>query len=165
MLNYRETSSTLTKKFLGRPLTETGYCSCEGFNWTISTGLCKITCGCLMFTWSDCSENPAPWSETVPLRNCFCTRTESKWFSNRQKARRRPIVDLCWDEAQFQLSGAVDKQNCRYSSEETPRELHQRPFHNSKLSVWCAISNVAVWGPYFENFEEADLMAPTVRFL
>ena len=32
---------------------------------------------------------------------------------------------------------------------ENPRELHQRPLHTAKVSVWCSISKVGIIGPYF----------------
>ena len=43
-------------------------------------------------------------------------------------------------------------QNFRYWAQENPRELHQRPLHSAKVTVWCAISKFGVIGPYF--FEE-----------
>jgi hypothetical protein len=30
-----------------------------------------------------------------------------------------------------------------------PIELHERPLHNSKVTVWCAISSFGIIGPYF----------------
>lgn len=56
------------------------------------------------------------------------------------------------DEAHFHLSGAVNKQNFRYWSDNNPRQVHERPLHSPKVTVWCAISKFGVIGPYF--FEE-----------
>ena len=56
------------------------------------------------------------------------------------------------DEAHFYVCGSVNKQNFRYWAQENPRELHQRPLHSAKVTVWCAISKFGVIGPYF--FEE-----------
>jgi len=56
------------------------------------------------------------------------------------------------DEAHFHLDGYVNKQNCRFWAAENPRELHQRPLHTAKVSVWCGFSKVGIVGPYF--FEE-----------
>ena len=56
------------------------------------------------------------------------------------------------DEAHFHLSGMVNKQNFRYWTDTNPQELHQRPLHSPKVTVWCAMGNFGVWGPYF--FEE-----------
>lgn len=56
------------------------------------------------------------------------------------------------DEAHFHLSGAVNKQNFRYWAAENPQQVHERPLHSPKVTVWCAVSQVGVIGPYF--FEE-----------
>lgn len=56
------------------------------------------------------------------------------------------------DEAHFHLSGCVNRQNMRYWSNRNPRELHERPLHSQRLTVWCALSRVGIIGPYF--FEE-----------
>ena len=48
----------------------------------------------------------------------------------------------------------------RYWSGNNPRELHERPLHSDKVTVWCALSRVGVIGPYF--FEE-DNHAVTVN--
>lgn len=61
------------------------------------------------------------------------------------------------DEAHFHLSGCVNKQNMRYWSGTNPRELHQRPLHSDRVTVWCALSRVGIIGPYF--FEENDRAA------
>jgi hypothetical protein len=36
-----------------------------------------------------------------------------------------------------------------YWSHNNLRELHQRPLHSPKVTVWCAIFDFGVWGPYF----------------
>ena len=56
------------------------------------------------------------------------------------------------DEAHFHLSGSVNKQNMRYWSSENPKELHQRPQHALRVTVWCVLSRVGIIGPWF--FEE-----------
>ena len=56
------------------------------------------------------------------------------------------------DEAHFRLSGDVNKQNMRYWSPDNPRQLHQRPLHSQRVTVWCALSRVGIIGPWF--FEE-----------
>jgi len=58
----------------------------------------------------------------------------------------------CSNEAHFHLSGTVNKQNFRYWAENDPRDLHQRPLHSPRVTVWCAVSHLDVVGPYF--FEE-----------
>lgn len=56
------------------------------------------------------------------------------------------------DEAHFHISGCVNKQNMRYWSETNPREIHQKPLHSDRVTVWTAISREGIIGPYF--FEE-----------
>ena len=45
------------------------------------------------------------------------------------------------DEAHFHLNNTVNKQNFRYWASENPRELHQRPLHSPKVTVWCGMGN------------------------
>lgn len=59
------------------------------------------------------------------------------------------VVIFMSDEAHFHLSGEVNKQNCRYWAETNPRQLHERPLHSPRVTVWCAISRRCVIGPYF----------------
>lgn len=64
------------------------------------------------------------------------------------------------DEAHFHLSGYVNKQNFRYWAQGNPAQLHQRPLHSTKVTVWCAVSCHGVIGPYF--FEDERGTAVTV---
>jgi hypothetical protein len=85
-------------------------------------------------------------------------------LSERDQANRRAVsaeiveqvsaaaVLLCSDEAHFHLSGAVNKQNFRYWAERNPREPQERPLHSPRVTVWCAVADFGVIGPYF--FEE-----------
>lgn len=68
------------------------------------------------------------------------------------------IVHNLWmsDEAHFHLSGYVNKQNFRYWSDTNPRQLHQRPLHSSKVTVWCALSSSGIIGPYFFENERGE---------
>jgi len=70
------------------------------------------------------------------------------------------VILMTSDEAHFHLEVYVNKQNCRFWASENPRELHQRPLHTAKFSVWCGISNVGIVGPYF--FEEEEGATVTV---
>ena len=65
------------------------------------------------------------------------------------------------DEAHFHLCGTVNKQNFRYWSMENPHQLHQAPLHSPKVTVWCAVSEDRIWGPYF--FEDSDGRTVTVN--
>ena len=85
-------------------------------------------------------------------------------LSERDYANRRAVsaeileqvpataVLLSSDEAHFHISGAVNKQNFRYWAERNPRELQERPLHSPRVTVWCAVADFGVIGPYF--FEE-----------
>jgi hypothetical protein len=53
------------------------------------------------------------------------------------------------DEAHFELTGNVNCQNCRYWSRENPNEIHQRPLHSEKVTVWCGVARFGVIGPFF----------------
>jgi hypothetical protein len=67
----------------------------------------------------------------------------------------RAAVVLFSDEAHFHLCGSVNKQNFRYWAENNPRQIHERPLHSPKVTVWCTISDLGIWGPYF--FEEDNV--------
>jgi hypothetical protein len=67
---------------------------------------------------------------------------------------------LISDEAHFHSSGFVNQQNFHYWSATNPIELHERPLHSSKVTVWCAISSFEIIGPYF--FENEREKAVTV---
>jgi hypothetical protein len=66
------------------------------------------------------------------------------------------------DETHFHLSGTVNKQNFHYWAAENPQELHQRPLHSPRVTVWCAFTEFGMWGPYF--FEENGLTVTSNRY-
>ncbi|KAF2354978.1 hypothetical protein FHG87_014267 [Trinorchestia longiramus] len=66
------------------------------------------------------------------------------------------------DEAHFHLSGSVNEQNCRYWKKDNPRELHQRPLHSPKATVWCAVSK---FGPYFFEEDGRSVTVNSQRYL
>jgi hypothetical protein len=61
-------------------------------------------------------------------------------------------VLLNGDEAHFHTSGAINNQNFCYWAEPNPCELQERPLHSPCVTVWCAVADFVVIGPYF--FEE-----------
>lgn len=61
-------------------------------------------------------------------------RTERIWFS---------------DEAHFWLNGHVNKQNHHFWARENPHIFETTTLKPEKLTVWCAISEVGIVGPYF----------------
>ena len=69
------------------------------------------------------------------------------------------------DEAHFHLDGYVNKQNCRFWAAENPRQLHQRPLHTAKVSVWCGISKVGIVGPYSFEEEWATVTVTSERYV
>jgi hypothetical protein len=66
---------------------------------------------------------------------------------------------LLSDEVHFHFHGTVNKQNSRYSSASNPHELHQRPFYDSKIPVWCAVWSTEVSGPYFFEYEDGQVIS------
>lgn len=69
------------------------------------------------------------------------------------------------DEAHFHLSGYVNKQNMRYWADTNPRELHQRPLHSPKVTVWCAISSAGIIGPWFFEENEETVTVNSERYV
>ncbi|GFT98179.1 DUF4817 domain-containing protein [Trichonephila clavipes] len=53
------------------------------------------------------------------------------------------------DEAPFHLSGPTNKQNFGYRAAEKPQPLHQSPLHSPRVTVWYAVAEFIVRGPYF----------------
>ena len=69
------------------------------------------------------------------------------------------------DEAHFHLCGSVNKQNMRYWAYTNPRELHQRPLHSPKVTVWCAISSSGIIGPWFCEENEVAVTVNSHRYV
>ena len=90
------------------------------------------------------------------MRRQFCERMMAKVNEDED------FISNLWmsDEAHFHLNGFVNKQNFRYWAQRNPAQLHQRPLHSNKVTVWCAMSSYGVIGPYF--FENDDGLATTV---
>ena len=57
------------------------------------------------------------------------------------------------DEAYFYLTEAINKQNNRLWLTERLGDWIEKPLHDAKVLVWCAITSRKVYGPYF--FEES----------
>jgi len=73
------------------------------------------------------------------------------------------------DETHFHfytITFHINKQNCRYWAAENPRELHERPLHSEKMTVWCAMSRLGVIGPFFfEDARGATATATSERYV
>ena len=63
-----------------------------------------------------------------------------------------------WWATHFHLPGTVNKQNFWYSSAANPHELHQRPLHYSKITVFCAVWSRRVIGSYFFEYEDGKVI-------
>lgn len=74
-------------------------------------------------------------------------------------------VVLSSDEAHFHLSGYVNKQNFRYWAENNPRQLHERPLHSQRVTVWCAVADFGIIGPYFFEEEERTVTVTSDRYV
>ena len=53
------------------------------------------------------------------------------------------------DEAHFELTGYVNKQNCCFWGTENPNICVTKPLHSKRITVWCAMSGAGIIGPYF----------------
>lgn len=75
-------------------------------------------------------------------------------------------VLLMSDEAHFHLDGSVNKHNCRFWCSDNPQILQERPLHSARVTVWCAVGEVGVIGPYFfENDNGAAVTVTADRYL
>jgi len=69
-----------------------------------------------------------------------------------QKLEDREIVLnnlLMSDEAHFELSSNVNKQNYRYWTDDNPHWVQEKPLHSQRVTVWCAVAEWGIIGPYF----------------
>jgi hypothetical protein len=64
------------------------------------------------------------------------------------------------DEAHFHLSGFVNKQNFHDWSNVNPQQLHQKPLHSTRVTVWYGILSFGITGPYF--FEDNNEITTAV---
>ena len=83
-------------------------------------------------------------------------RPSDKWTRFQQcrsmLERTDPTATLiCSDEAHFHVYGTPNRQNDPRWAVTNPRVLHEAPLHSPKLTVFCALSKVGIWGPYFHG--------------
>ena len=57
------------------------------------------------------------------------------------------VIVMISDEAHFNLNGSVSKQNFRYWAPQNPHEVHERPLHGLKVTVWCDTGKFGFIGP------------------
>ena len=62
-------------------------------------------------------------------------------------------IDKIWfsDEAHFQLDGYVNKQNYRFWGTENPQICVESTSYPERITVWAAISNQGIIGPFFNH--------------
>ena len=53
------------------------------------------------------------------------------------------------DDTHLWLNVYVNKQNCRFWSEDQPEVLQKLPMHSEKVRVWCGLWAGGIIGPYF----------------
>jgi hypothetical protein len=83
-------------------------------------------------------------------RLCYC-----QWIlDNVSKGFIDPFLFISTDEAWFHLSGYVNSQNTRHWATHNPHESRQKPLHDLKIGVWCAVSfiNTDVYLRIYEEF-------------
>uniref|UniRef100_T1IEZ2 Uncharacterized protein n=1 Tax=Rhodnius prolixus TaxID=13249 RepID=T1IEZ2_RHOPR len=56
---------------------------------------------------------------------------------------------LMSDEAHFELSGSVNKQNFRYWASGNPQFIPEKPLHGQRVTVWAGVASWGIIGPYF----------------
>ena len=74
----------------------------------------------------------------------------AQWWLDLAKDSHKRLIAT--DEAYFYLTESINKQNNRMWLNERPEDWIEKPLHDAKVLVWCAISCRKIYGPYF--FEE-----------
>ncbi|KAK8384451.1 hypothetical protein O3P69_009331 [Scylla paramamosain] len=78
-----------------------------------------------------------------------------------RSVRKENNFVTCMAEANFHLSGHVNKKNMRFRAMAQPHEYQYRSLNVEKLTVWCALDRNGIIGPYW--FEDADARPVTVK--
>ena len=74
-------------------------------------------------------------------------------FINQCEATPALLDKILWsDEAQFKLSGCVNRHNCIYWASENPHWAIDRQLNQPGMTVWAGVSSAGIVGPFF--FEE-----------
>ena len=84
---------------------------------------------------------------------CILLNNAGKWVCDRltENADFAKKIILS-DEAHFDLSGHVNKQNCRIWGTENPHAYIEKPTHPKRVIVWCGFWSRGIIGPiFFEN--------------
>ena len=94
--------------------------------------------------------HPTDYQKRLDFATRFLQLAENEDFVNNL---------IMTDEAHFHLSGFVNKQNCRFWASENPKEVHERPLHTAKVTVWCGITSSRIIGPYFFEDDNGDAIS------
>lgn len=89
-----------------------------------------------------------------PARRDFCIAMQQKMEDDGFDDRL-----VFSDEATFHVNGKVNKHNTRIWGTENPHELLEHQRDSPKVTVFCAMSKKAVYGPFF--FERATVNGET----
>ncbi len=65
------------------------------------------------------------------------------------------------DEANFHLSGFINKQNCHFWANDNPRTIVEKPMHPSKVTVWCAFFAGGIIGLFFFENDASNSVTVT----
>ena len=94
-----------------------------------------------------------------PYKVAVVQELKSQDYRNRERLCKEILREvspqdctILTDEAHFHLVAHPNKQNWRYWAEDNPLIIHEQPLHCERVTVWCGIGPMGVWGPYF--FEE-----------
>ena len=61
-------------------------------------------------------------------------------------------------EAQLDLSGYVNKKNCRIWSTENPHTIIEKPAHPKRVTVWCEFCFRGINRQFFFENEQGDVV-------
>lgn len=62
------------------------------------------------------------------------------------------------EDAHFELSGKLNKQNFWYWSTENPKQIHQHPLHSENVTVSCRVTLFGIIGPYLKKMTVVVLL-------
>ena len=91
----------------------------------------------------------------------------ARYFAKKIEDKSWKLQNIHWsDEANFHLSGHINKQNMRFWGLSKPDPIAEKPLSTEKLVVWCAITPTIVIGPYFyEDDSGATVTVNAERYL
>ena len=161
--HFRTTASSLNEKSPGHPrsqwtpvrveeahqaLIRSPHCS--AVRHALALGMSPRSLQCIIH--DDLKFHPCKIQIVQQLneRNKVARREFGMDFLGRLAAEPKILNNLVMsDEAHFQLSGGVNKQNFQYYASENQRQLHAKPLHSERVTVWCALASFGIIGPYF----------------